>query len=258
MGCNDGLVQTPAAFGAYGLHLSGLRREAELLNAGVPSDWPHVRLRYQPGINTADTMLDGDHASYPCSEAGSVIADRAAGTITVVAPDPVGDDELAHPLLAWAASAFARWLGREAFHAGALVIGDGVWGITGDRGAGKSTLLAAAAAAGIGVVADDLLVMSGTMTFAGPRCVDLRAESADYLGLGNALDTQGRERHRVTLPPVAAELPLRGWILLSWANAPALVPVRASEALVRVSAQRMMQLGAAGPERMLDHAALPK
>ena len=245
-----------APFGAYGMQVSGLRR-TDLLNAQVPAHWPQLRLAYEPGVSIADMVMDDAHASFPCGDEGAIVADRAAGTVTVVAPAPIGDDELAHPLLAWSASAFARWLGRDAFHAGGLVIGDGVWAITGDRGAGKSTLLAAAARVGIGVVADDLLVMSGTTTFAGPRCVDLRAESADYLGMGKTLQTQGRERHRVRLGPIAAEAPLRGWILLAWADAPALVPVRPAEALVRVSAQRMMQLGAAGPERMLDHAALP-
>lgn len=252
---HDDVSVTPD-FGAYGLRIAGLTR-TDLLNAGVPVDWPQVRLGYEAGVSAADAHIDDARASFPCSADGSIVADRATGAVSVTAPEPISDDELAHPLLAWAASAFARWLGREAFHAGGVVIGDGVWGVTGDRGAGKSTLLAAAALAGVGVVADDLLVMRGTTTFAGPRCVDLRNESAAYLGAGRTLETQGRERHRVALGPVAAELPLRGWLLLSWGDACELVPVRPAEALVRVSAQRMMQLGAAGPERMLDHAALP-
>lgn len=256
-GCvhDDGDVDRLAG-GAYGLQVHGLGRSG-LLNAAVPGDWPDVHLSYQAGVSSAETVMDDVHASFPCADQGSVVADRANRTVTVVAPEPLSDDELAHPLLAWAASAFARWLGREAFHAGGLLIGDGVWGVTGDRGAGKSTLLAAAEVAGIGVVADDLLVMRGTTTFAGPRCVDLRDEAAEYLGIGRTLQTQGRERHRVPLAPVAAEAPLVGWLLLSWADRPELVRVRPAEALVRVSAQRMMQLGAAGPERMLDHAALP-
>ncbi|MEO6715312.1 MAG: hypothetical protein ABIM89_18080 [Mycobacteriales bacterium] len=244
-------------YGAYGMRVTGLARP-ELLNADVPPDWPQLQLRYQRAFDSGDVVIDDVHASFPCGEKGSVIADRASGTVTVVAPEPIGDDELAHPLLAWAASAYARWLGREAFHAGGLLVGDGVWGVTGDRGAGKSTLLAAAAErAGIGVFADDLLVMQGTTTFAGPRCVDLRDESAEYLGIGRKLQTQGRERHRVSLPLVVAEAQLRGWILLEWADAPALVSVRPADALIRIGGQRMMQIGSAAPERMLDHIALP-
>lgn len=254
---HDDVPVTVTSYGVYGLRVSGLQQAPVLLNAGAPQSWPELKLTYQPGTLSADMVMDDEHASFPCAEDGSVVADRASGTVTVVAPAPISDDELAHPLLAWAASAFARWLGREAFHAGGVVIGDGVWGVTGDRGAGKSTLLAAAARSGIGVVSDDLLVMSGTTAYAGPRCVDLRDESADYLGTGRTLQTQGRERHRVALAPVALELPLRGWIMLAWADEAELVPVRPAEALVRISAQRMMQLGTAGPERMLDHVALP-
>lgn len=242
--------------GAYGLRLRGVDDPA-LLNAGVPTAWPVIEFRYQPGLDREGMVMNDVRASYPCSSDGSIIADRRTQTVTVVAPEEVGADELIHPLLAWTASAFARWLGRDAFHAGALLIGDGVWGVTGDRGAGKSTLLAAAATAGVGVVADDLLVMSATTVFAGPRCVDLRDEAAYHLGIGDLLETNGRERHRVRLPPVPPEAPLRGWILLEWADTTELVPVRPAEALVRVSSQRMMQLGTAGPERMLDHATLP-
>jgi len=255
------MTSSSAAPGAYGLALTGLADAgtagAGLLNARVPVDWPSVHVRYEAGRSSAEIAVDDEHASYPWGADGAVIARRAEGTITVVAPERVSGDELVHPLLAWSASAFARWLGREAFHAGGLLIGDGVWGVTGDRGAGKSTLLAAAARAGIGVMADDLLVMRGTTTFAGPRCVDLRSEAADYLGDGRAVQTRGRERHRVDLAPVVAEASLQGWILLAWADAAELVPVRPAEALLRIGAQRMMQLGTAGPERMLDQVALP-
>lgn len=250
-------MMTTSRRGAYGLQVSGLLDQPQLLNGDVPDSWPALRLAYEAGLSTQDMRLDEARASFPCSEDGSVTADRASSTVTVVAPEPISDDEIVHPLLAWTASAFARWFGWEAFHAGGLLLGDGVWGVTGDRGAGKSTLLAAAARAGVGVVADDLLVMNGAVTFAGPRCVDLRGESAEYLGIGRKLQTQGRERHRVALAAVPAEATLRGWILLTWGDTAELLPVRPSEALVRVSAQRMMQLGAAGPERMLDHAALP-
>ena len=259
---DDGhMTSSSAAPGAYGLAISGLTggstNGAGLLNANVPADWPSVQVRYEAGCSSAEMAVDDEHAAFPWGADGAVVARRAEGTITVVAPTPVSDDELVHPLLAWSASAFARWLGREAFHAGGLLIGDGVWGVTGDRGAGKSTLLAAAARSGVGVMADDLLVMSGTTAYAGPRCLDLRSEAAEYLGDGRLVQTRGRERHRVELAPVVTAAPLRGWILLAWADAPILVPVRPAEALVRIGAQRMMQLGTAGPERMLDHVALP-
>ncbi len=247
---------TTTGSGAYGLRLTGMS-DLELLNTPVPERWPAVEIAYRQGRDEVDATLDETSASFPCGESGSVVADRATLTVTVTAPEPVRADELTHPYLAWCASAYARWLGREAFHAGGVVAGEGVWAITGDRGHGKSTLLAAAAAGGLGVVSDDLLVIDGTTAYAGPRCVDLREEAAAYLGLGTAIRSAGRERHRVRLPPLPAEAPLRGWVMLSWGDEHSLVPVRPAEGLVRLGAQRMTQLHEVRPERLLDLAAMP-
>jgi hypothetical protein len=247
---------TTTGFGAYGLRLTGTI-DPELLNSPVPDGWPAVEIAYRQGRDDAEVTLDEKTASYPCGDAGSVVADRASSTVTVTAPEPVPADELTHPYLAWCASAYARWLGREAFHAGGVVAGDGVWAVTGDRGHGKSTLLAAAAASGMGVVSDDLLVIDGTTAYAGPRCVDLRDEAAAYLGVGAAISSAGRERHRVRLPTVPAEAPLRGWVMLSWGDEHSLVPVRPAEGLVRLGRQRMSQLHEVRPEGLLDLAAMP-
>jgi hypothetical protein len=249
-------VTTLPARGAYGLRIAGIGRP-ELLNAGVPAGWRPVRFEHREGTAYADVSVDDGRAVFPCGADGVVTADRGAGTVTVTAPRPVSDDELAHPYLAWAASAFARWYGWEAYHAGGVVAGAAVWGVTGDRGTGKSTLLAALALQGGGVVSDDLLVVQGGRALAGPRCVDLRDDAARALDAGRPVETEGRERLRVALGAVPAELPLAGWVLLSWGERAGLRRVRPPEALVRLGAQRMMQLHEVRPEGLLDQLGRP-
>jgi len=249
-------VATLPALGAYGLRITGIA-EPQLLNAGVPRHWPPVRFEQRTGSAYAEVSVDDDRAVFPCGTAGVVTADRATSTVTVTAPAPVTADELAHPYLAWTASAFARWYGWEAYHAGGIVAGDGVWGVTGDRGTGKSTLLAKFALQGGGVVSDDLLVLAAGNALAGPRCVDLRAEAARELGAGRPVAAEGRERLRVPLGAVPAELPLAGWVLLAWGEHLELRRVPGTEALVRLGAQRMMQLHEVRPSGLLDQIGLP-
>lgn len=252
-------MTTLPALGAYGLRIVGIDRP-ELLTAGAPADWPQLRFEQRTGTAYADVQVDDERAVFPCGAEGVVVAERATGTVTVTAPRPVSADELVHPYLAWVASAYARWHGWEAYHGGGVVMGSGVWGVTGDRGTGKSTLLAQVALAGGGVVSDDLLVVMDGRALAGPRCIDLRAEAAMHLGAGRPVQTEGRERLRVHLGPVAATLPLVGWVLLGWsdtADRPALRRIGPTEALSRLGAQRMMHLHEVRPEGLLDQLGLP-
>lgn len=248
-------VTTLPADGAYGLRIAGIG--PELLNRDVPPGWLPVRFEQREGTAYADVSVDDERAVFPCGPDGVVTADRASGTVTVTAPRRVSDDELAHPHLAWTASAFARWHGWEAYHAGGVVVGAGVWGVTGDRGTGKSTLLAALAMQGGGVVSDDLLVVAAGQALAGPRCVDLRHDAARALDAGRSVESEGRERQRVSLGAVPAELPLAGWVLLGWGERLELRRVRPRDALVRLGAQRMMQLHEVRPEGLLDQVGLP-
>ena len=126
----------------------------------------------------------------------------------------------------------SRWLGREGFHGGGIVVDGGVWAVLGDKTAGKSTTLAWLARAGVGVVSDDVLIVDGETVLAGPRSIDLREEAAERLGTGELIGRVGaRDRWRVTLAPIAAELPLRGWITLEWGEAVAVEPIRGAERL---------------------------
>ncbi|MFN2506155.1 MAG: hypothetical protein ABR540_18390 [Acidimicrobiales bacterium] len=110
--------------------------------------------------------------------AGRVRLDRAAGTACFMTADPVGDVTLLHPFLSPVAAIWARWQGWPALHGGAFVLDGGAWAILGERGSGKSSTLAWLAAQGLGIVADDLLVVNEGNVAAGPRCIDLRPDAA--------------------------------------------------------------------------------
>jgi hypothetical protein len=111
-------------------------------------------------------------------------------------------------------------------------VDDGVWGVLGANGGGKSTLLAGFAAAGYGVMTDDLLVAAEGAAFAGPRCVDLRTDAAEALAAGENIGIVGaRERWRLRLEEVPAALPLRGWVALGWSNVVSVRTVAPAERL---------------------------
>jgi hypothetical protein len=155
-----------------------------------------------------------------------------------------------------AGTVFAWWHGREAFHGGAFVVDGGAWALLGDRGAGKSSLLAALAGAGHAVLTDDLLVTADGVALAGPRCVDLRPDMTGPAGVsGRTTPVRGDERERLVLGTVPAEVPLRGWILLSWRAGAGVSSLDAGERLTRLSAQRNVQ--GLRHEQFLDLVRLP-
>jgi hypothetical protein len=107
-------------------------------------------------------------------------------------------------------------------------------------------------------VCDDMLAVAGRTAFAGPRCLDLRPEPARHLGLGDQCDTEGgRERWRVTLPPIGAESVLGGWVFLTWADGVKAEPVPSRDVLRRLAAGRTWRGHPPDPLRLLDLAALP-
>ncbi|HEU4976052.1 MAG TPA: hypothetical protein VFT50_13240 [Baekduia sp.] len=190
---------------------------------------------------------------------GCLTMDAATRTAELRVPRVLTAEELAHPYLGPAAAIAAHWEGWTAFHAGAVVAGEGVWGIVGERERGKSSLLAHLAQSGHDVVADDVLVLRPDGTaFAGPRSIDLREEAAARLGVGRALGMAGaRQRWRVALPPVAAELPLRGWVFLDWGEDPDVLPMAPSACLVALLRTLTLRISTAAPAAMLAWAGLP-
>ncbi len=209
-----------SSLGAYGFRLTGVPEARELL-VEAPDAWPRLELvRVAPdGDRPLVEEVTADHARLWVPGGGWAELDRAASRARIRVPPGTTDGALVHPFLASVALAMSRWRGHEGFHGGGIVAGDGVWGVLGDKTAGKSTMLAWLSLQGVGIMSDDVLIIDGTTVLAGPRSVDLREEAAERLGAGEPMGKVGaRDRWRVPLAPVTAELPLRGWITLAWGD----------------------------------------
>ena len=221
--------------GAYGLTFAGVPGRL-LLPVPPSANWPHVSVATT--FETAPMPRGGvgpDKAFLPLVDGSWVALDRRNQLATVMG-GPSGFDELLHPFLATAAVVFSWWHGRSAFHGGAFARPGGpAWALLGQRGAGKSSTLAALAAAGAEIVADDLLVVEDGDVFAGPRLLDLRPDAAGELGALGASAVRAGARHRLELGPVTSQLPLAGWIFLTWGSTVSLTRLTPGEWLERAT-----------------------
>jgi hypothetical protein len=239
------------------LTILGLERATALLPV-AGRRWPAVRVERE--------LLDGEPGPPRIGDervelrlvgGGQLALDRERRVATFRTPRLLDDEELAHPYLAPVGSYFAGWLGREALHAGAFFAGGGVWALVGAKADGKSTTLAWLALAGCPVLTDDVLVLDGESALAGPRCLDLREETAIELGLADhSGQARGGERWRLPLSAIEPELPFRGFVFLSWAEQVELLPVRPADRLARLAASRNAR-AAKEPVGLLDLARLP-
>lgn len=236
--------------GVYGFALSGLAGAARLMHR-ADENWPTLQVeRGDLGLARVDVEL-------PLRGEGVLRMQREPLRAGFALPTPVDDAELLHPYLVPAAALAGRWHGRQAFHAGGFVVGDGVWAVVGERETGKSTLLAGLHANGIPVVCDDMLMVSDGVVFPGPRAIDLRAEAARELGLGEPIGLVGaRERWRLTLDGEIDALPLRGWVFLEWGERSQLGSLPPAERVSRLLRQRTLQ-DQGGDPAVLDLVAKP-
>lgn len=221
----------PAA--AYGFQIAGAPSTPWLALPGT-GHWPVMRLE-----------RDGDGA--PAMDVAALRARVPAGARV---------DDIVHPMLASLATLVALEWGLDGLHAGALCGAGGVWAVFGAKGAGKSTLLGACANAGVGVFTDDVLVIGGECCFAGPRCVDLRADAARHQS-GTEPVRAAEPRWRMTLPPVAAEQQLAGFVHLGWGEHHELVRLQPSDALARLAAAYRTGGFTSDRARLLDFAGRP-
>jgi hypothetical protein len=131
--------------------------------------------------------------------------------------------------------------------------------VVGERHEGKSTLMAALAQAGLPVVGDDTLVLDRDRCLSGVRCVDLRPDAVDHLGVRDEVVTVRRgARERLVLDDPPAEAPLGGWLFLKWADEVAIRELPTPERVTRIARrQGWHRRGVTDPQRLLDFAALP-
>lgn len=221
---------------AWGLRLIGVPGASAVLSAGS-SLWPEMRVRVRAPDESEDketAHLSDKHCRLDLLGGGSVwlTRDPLEATLTLPQAATVLDECVVQPHLASAASVAGAWLGRDVFHAGAIVVDGQAWGLLAGKEGGKSTTLAHMFRRGVHVLTDDALVIEDGRALAGPRCVDLRPQSAQALSVGRPLGVVGtRERWRVYVGECEASYPLGGWVLLEWAPLATATPVPSRDRL---------------------------
>lgn len=221
---------------AYGLRFCGLESSRWLGVTGA-AHWPLVSCERDCRAEAPELALDFE-------------------TLELRIRADISHSEVVHPLLGRVAGHLALAHGADGMHAGAVAGVAGAWAVVGPKMAGKSTLLAALSRDGTAIVTDDVLVFSDGMALAGPRCIDLRRD-ARHLGLGVAV-RPGDPRHRISLPPIAAEHPLVGVIHLEWSDGDSTMePVNHREAITRLLALRSDKGYPRDPRKLMDLAVLP-
>ncbi len=244
--------------GLYGLSFPDLGSAQHLLVPAPPNWRPWRVVRRRGETDRIDASIGRDSARVRINPKGSLVIYRTSRTSVFTMPTPPSDEELAHPYLAATAAIAARWHGWQSFHAGGFAIGRRVWGVLGERELGKSSLLAALAGLGMPVVSDDVLIVQDGKAMAGPRCIDLREQSAVELGMGRNIGVVGtRERWRIQLAAVDPELSLGGWITLSWGPDMSIEPVAPAERFPRLVDNLTVVLDPPDPPALLALASLP-
>lgn len=263
-------VDDMGAPGAYGLALVGEagddlvgQIERGRLVAAPPS-WPRWHVAWRPLQADDDPPeadeWDGERARILPLDGGWTELDRRAARTVWHRAERPGPEPILHPSLSSTAVIANHWLGHATFHGGVFAVDGRAWAVLADRDVGKSSLLMALHVAGVPVVADDLVVVSGggTTVCSGPRCLDLRQPAAEHFGAGRAIGFVGtRERWRVDLPPVPAELPFAGWVVLGWADEVVVADLPAAARLHALAANRGLRVPGLAPHGLLDLATRP-
>jgi hypothetical protein len=243
---------------AYGYRIAGIEGGGALALRGAEA-WPELSVSVGTGSpDPSRSVVLGEHRALIDTAAARLVLEREPVRLTVLSPNGLPDADLVHPCLWPPAAVFARWRGLETLHGGAFVDDRGAaWAVLGDRGAGKSSLLATLALAGHVVLADDLLVLDGAECFAGPRCLDLRPDTVNVLGLGSLPSVRSTQRSRLPLAPCDARFPLRGCLYLEWGPSVAAEPLNPAEHLGRLTGQRRIAGLGANVEQLLSLSGLP-
>lgn len=249
--------------GAYGFRLD-YADPGEHLNDLIELDdtAPGVAVGWRLASTARDIEeVSEDLVVYGARGGATFHVQRDPPSVVIDLPSSPPPAALVHPLLTVGISVHARWRGDITLHAGAFETRTGAWGVMGEREAGKSAILASLAAHGLPIVADDLLAVDGIKVWAGPRCVDLRPDTAPrfsdarYLGV-----VGGRPRFRLSTPPGRPRVPFRGFFVLGWHDEPRVEvkPLPVQERLQWLYRQEYIRLfGWPDPAKHLPLLALP-
>jgi hypothetical protein len=247
--------------GVYGFAVEAPPAVREHLR-DVPADWPALRIEQEQGTaaepHPPGTVRGTDeHAVVWLGGGDRIEVDRPTMTVRIVAREPYSPDAVVHPLLGLPAAIAAHWLGRRTLHGGAFLAGGRAWALLGPREAGKSATLGALMRLGMEALSDDILVVEGTVLYAGPRSVDLRADPARVLG-GDELRIPGnRDRWRLRPTGTLASAPLGGLVYLEWGPRTELVPMSAQARLDGLVTSSAVPPAPEEAVALLDLSALP-
>jgi hypothetical protein len=247
------------AYGAYGLTVDAPYPLAGGMVAAPPS-WERWHFSYdvQPDRERPPQAWSETSAHLHLVPRGSAEIDLNSRATKLIVPQKTSPQAFLHPHLGSTAVVVGHWFGRTAFHASSFVLDGGVWAILGDKEDGKSSSVAWAFANGLPIMADDLLITRDGIVCAGPRCLDLRPGAVEHFGLGEDIGTIGdRQRWRVSLGAVPAELPLKGWIVLTWADEVGVRELAVAERFTRLVNNRAFKLTEARPEAWTSLLGLP-
>jgi hypothetical protein len=202
-------------------------------------------------------MVSMTAAEFALTGGGGATVDRAGRTARVMLPSSGPQADLVHPALARIASVFSWWDGRETFHAAGFALDGQAWAVAGEKEAGKTSLMARLAQEHHSILSDDMVVVDGCTTFAGPRCLDLRPGSRSARGSLEAFASRAGERERVVLAGVAPSFAFRGWVFLEWGDRLEIARIPVAERIRRLAGIRMWTLPPHDPCTLVELAALP-
>lgn len=248
-----------SAYGAYGLPISGL--EASDLLVQIPESGAErvvtVEQEVSPEPNCGSTsFINEELAVFHLYGGGCAVIERARRSATRRAREAADADRLVHPFLATAGAAFAYWDDRECLHGGAFSDRNGAWIVLAEKGGGKSSTLASLALEHVPVLTDDQVVIADGLVFAGPRCVDLRDDFAATLRTAATYPVR-EQRHRLRLPAVDPETPLRGFVILEWGRDLRLQSVPPAQRIEIIGRHRTLPLMPRDPGSLIGLAGLP-
>jgi len=251
-------VSGDAVAGVYGFRIAGIQNRRDLLIEAQP-DWPLLEVTVRVGkVDQRITVVSEQYAELKLIEGVTARLDRSPPRVEFVTPTPISTRAIVHPFLSGVMPVQCHWMGRTALHGGAFTHKGRAWALLAGREGGKSTLLAHLAAQGVPILADDLVALEGDTTFAGPRSVDLRTEPTKETGPAESLGKVGaRERWRISLGPILAEVPLGGFFFLEWSDKCEVRRLPGVERLRRIAAGRSLMLPLEDPMSLPRLSAFP-